>query len=78
MILETALQLFHYGGNRALFVSTPDESSVYYGINTEAGRRYGTQWESLNKQMIGAFGTAFDDRHGWEILLHGIVGHEGE
>ena len=45
---------------------------------TEAGRRYGTQWESLNKQMIGAFGTAFDDRHGWEILLHGIVGHEGE
>ncbi|OGC08435.1 hypothetical protein A2V82_15415, partial [candidate division KSB1 bacterium RBG_16_48_16] len=40
VILETALQLFHYGGNRALFVSTPDESSVYYGINTEAGRRY--------------------------------------
>src|SRR3990172_10902472 len=40
VILEAALQLFHYGGNRALFVSTPDESSVYYGINTEAGRRY--------------------------------------
>jgi lysophospholipase L1-like esterase len=40
VILETALQLFHYGGNRALFVSTPNESSVYYGINTEVGRRY--------------------------------------
>ena len=40
MLLEMVLRLFHYGGNTRLFVSTPDETSQYYGINVDIGRRY--------------------------------------
>jgi len=39
-LLEAGLRLFGYGGNSTLFVSTPDEKSVYYGINRNVGRRY--------------------------------------
>lgn len=42
-LLETALQIVHYGGNTALFVSTPDEDSEYYGVNRNVGRRYFSQ-----------------------------------
>jgi tetratricopeptide (TPR) repeat protein len=38
--LEAGLRIFGYGGEPALFVSTPDEGSPYYGINRDAGRRY--------------------------------------
>ncbi len=40
LVLEVGLQIFKYGGNTALFVSTPDETSVYNGINRNVARRY--------------------------------------
>lgn len=40
LILELGLNLFHYGIDLPLFVSTPNEQSVYYGINTDIGKRY--------------------------------------
>ncbi|MBN2000134.1 SGNH/GDSL hydrolase family protein [candidate division KSB1 bacterium] len=40
LILETGLRLFNYGGNPLLFVSTPYEASIYYGINLKVGKRY--------------------------------------
>jgi tetratricopeptide (TPR) repeat protein len=40
VLLEVGLRLFQYGENRELFVSTPDEASQYYGINTNVGKRY--------------------------------------
>jgi tetratricopeptide (TPR) repeat protein len=40
VLLEAGLRLFQYGENTELFVSTPDEASQYYGINTSVGKRY--------------------------------------
>lgn len=40
VLLEAGLQLFEYGGNTDLFVSTPDATSEYYGINRNVGKRY--------------------------------------
>ena len=42
IVFEIALRLFHYGGNPDLFVSIPDESSKYYGINLDIAKRYFT------------------------------------
>jgi len=39
-LLEAGLQLFEYGGNTDLFVSTPHATSEYYGINRNVCRRY--------------------------------------
>ncbi len=40
VLLELGLQIFEYGGNTALFISTPDKFSQYYGINLNVARRY--------------------------------------
>jgi len=40
LVLEAGLRIFNYGGDTHLFVSTPDETSKYYGINRNVGRRY--------------------------------------
>jgi tetratricopeptide (TPR) repeat protein len=40
VLLEIVLRMMNYGGNTALFVSTPDENSAYNGVNREVGRRY--------------------------------------
>lgn len=40
ILLEMGLWLFRYGGDTRLFISTPDATSRYYGINTSIGRRY--------------------------------------
>ncbi len=40
IFLEAALRIFNYGGDTRLFVSTPNETSKYYGINRNVGRRY--------------------------------------
>jgi tetratricopeptide (TPR) repeat protein len=40
VLLEAGLRLFQYGENLELFVSTPDKTSPYYGINTNVGKRY--------------------------------------
>ena len=34
------MHLFNYGGNSSLFISTPNEASIYYGINLNVGKRY--------------------------------------
>ncbi|HPG39557.1 MAG TPA: SGNH/GDSL hydrolase family protein [bacterium] len=39
-LLETGLQVFHYGIDTRLFISIPDATSRFYGINTEVGKRY--------------------------------------
>lgn len=39
---EIALRLFHYGGNPNLFVSIPNESSKYFGMNLEVTKRHCT------------------------------------
>lgn len=40
VLLETALQLFHYGGDLQVFQPIPNETSPYYGINLKVGLRY--------------------------------------
>ena len=40
---EWGLRKFHYGATFPLFVSIPDESSPYYGINLEVAKRYFTK-----------------------------------
>lgn len=40
VLLEAGLQIFHYGIDTQLFISIPDETSRFYGINTEVGKRY--------------------------------------
>jgi tetratricopeptide (TPR) repeat protein len=42
VLCEASLRMMHYGGNRALFVSIPDENSQYYGINPDVAKRYFT------------------------------------
>lgn len=37
---EALLHLFNYGDDTKLFVSTPNEESPYYGINTKVAKRY--------------------------------------
>ncbi|RPI07132.1 MAG: hypothetical protein EHM64_00465 [Ignavibacteriae bacterium] len=41
-VLEGGLRIFHYGGSIPLFVSIPDASSPYDGINGEVAKRYFT------------------------------------
>jgi len=40
IIIELGLRIFRYGEDLSLFVSTPSETSVYYGINQNIGKRY--------------------------------------
>ncbi len=42
ILLEVGLRIFNYGYTPALFVSTPDEYSKYYGINLDIAKRYFT------------------------------------
>ena len=42
-LLETGLRIFDYGGNTSLFVSTPNETSKFYGINLNVAKRYFTK-----------------------------------
>lgn len=42
-LLEVTLRLFNYGIDTKLFVPTPNENSVYYGVNLNVGRRYFTE-----------------------------------
>ena len=42
-LLETGLRIFDYGGNASLFVSTPNETSKFYGINLNVAKRYFTK-----------------------------------
>jgi len=42
VFLEIGLRIFNYGGNTDLFVSTPDVTSKYFGINLEIAKRYFT------------------------------------
>ncbi len=39
-ILEVGLRLVDYGSEVPLFISTPDETSAYYGINLDIAKRY--------------------------------------
>jgi tetratricopeptide (TPR) repeat protein len=43
ILCETVLRTMQYGGTTALFVSIPDESSKYYGINLDVAKRYFTK-----------------------------------
>jgi lysophospholipase L1-like esterase len=40
LFLEIGLRIFQYGENTDLFVSTPDESSEFFGINPNVSKRY--------------------------------------
>jgi tetratricopeptide (TPR) repeat protein len=40
ILLEFGLRIFNYGNNTALFMSIPDESSKFYGINLEVAKRF--------------------------------------
>lgn len=40
VLVEGGLRLANYGGDRRLFVSTPDKTSPYLGINEHVGNRY--------------------------------------
>jgi tetratricopeptide (TPR) repeat protein len=42
-LVELGLRVFHYGGTIQLFVSLPDASSKFYGINLEIAKRYFTK-----------------------------------
>jgi len=39
-LLEAGLQVFQYGIDTRLFISIPDATSRFYGINPEVGKRY--------------------------------------
>lgn len=43
VILEITLRVFNYGIDTKLFVPTPNENSIYYGVNLNVGRRYFTE-----------------------------------
>ena len=43
MLIEIALRYMIYGMNIPLFVSIPDETSKYYGINLDIAKRYFTK-----------------------------------
>jgi len=43
MLIEIALRYMNYGMNIPLFVSIPDETSKYYGINLDIAKRYFTK-----------------------------------
>lgn len=49
------MRIFNYGENLALFVSTPDASSPYYGINQVVGKRYFTKLHDLPTPRIDLF-----------------------
>ena len=40
VLLEVSLRIFNYGVDTTLFISIPDSSSSYYGINLNVARRY--------------------------------------
>lgn len=42
-LAEVGLRIFHYGNTIPLFISIPDESSKFYGINLEIAKRYFTK-----------------------------------
>ena len=46
-IVEVGLRIFHYGEVIPLFVSIPDESSKYYGINLNIAKRYFTKLSDI-------------------------------
>jgi tetratricopeptide (TPR) repeat protein len=43
VLLEIGLRIFHYGNDTRLFVSIPDESSKFYGINLQVAKRFFTK-----------------------------------
>jgi tetratricopeptide (TPR) repeat protein len=46
-IVEVGLRIFHYGEVIPLFMSIPDESSKYYGINLNIAKRYFTKLSDI-------------------------------
>jgi tetratricopeptide (TPR) repeat protein len=70
VLLEAGLRLCHYGGNTDLFISTPDETSHYYGINLDVSKRYFT-WSSFNPSPRKDLFLKEKPKNGYRIFVLG-------
>jgi lysophospholipase L1-like esterase len=68
--LEGGLRIFHYGGTIPLFVSIPDESSQYYGINLDIAKRYFTKLSDVPTPRKDLF-LKEKPRNGYRIFVLG-------
>lgn len=68
--LELSLEFFRYGDTTELFISTPDESSPYYGINLNICKRYFT-WSFFNPSPRKDLFLKEKPKNGYRIFVLG-------